>query len=314
MFFQTNEINNLLVCTYCQNKFVSVVKNLPCGFPICDLCALDIENKHIENNEFKCHKCNEIHAVPVGGFMNNMPLMQLLNIKPVKVFRGEKCELLKNLLNELKSKNNEFKMSISQCETTITDYCENLRYQITLSTESAIQHINKIRDSLMKEINDYETELIKNQHQHQHHAQHHNHNHNHQQHHVKQKWNEVSAEIDAFNDKWFDYLVQIELNEQEVENAYKRAVDLNHEIECLQKNMKNVIFSNRFMKFQENESFIKFNNYLGSFKFSNSFNNAKSKILIKRLTNKTELKEKTNKIIFFLENSDEILDYYDSKK
>ncbi len=50
MFFDTNQINDTLLCSKCEGK-VDIPKCLPCGEAICSLCETSIQV--LENNKYR---------------------------------------------------------------------------------------------------------------------------------------------------------------------------------------------------------------------------------------------------------------------
>ena len=65
-----------------------------------------------------------------------------------------------SLISQLKTLNQEFKHDLYQGPYLITEYCEKLRYEVFAATESAVEHLNKLNDSLIKAIDNYEKELL----------------------------------------------------------------------------------------------------------------------------------------------------------
>ena len=68
--------------------------------------------------------------------------------------------MTETLINQLRSLNHEFKFDLDQGRYLIAEYCNNLRYDVLTATESAIEHLNKLNDNLIKSIDQYENELL----------------------------------------------------------------------------------------------------------------------------------------------------------
>ena len=90
MFFQSTEINKLLVCSNCESKFIDIIKHTPCGNSLCIDCYNDIKLTLNEREEFKCKPCGQVHKMPKEGLPDSLLLMKMLNIKPISVYRNQK--------------------------------------------------------------------------------------------------------------------------------------------------------------------------------------------------------------------------------
>jgi len=76
MFFDSNEVNNLLNCKKCDGR-LDEPKILPCGNNICSHCISSIQvNKY---NEFECLVCKDKHEMPKNGLPFNTVLKDLLS-------------------------------------------------------------------------------------------------------------------------------------------------------------------------------------------------------------------------------------------
>ena len=68
--------------------------------------------------------------------------------------------MTESLINQLKALSQEFKVDLEHGRYLITEYCDKLRYDVFAATESAIEHLNKLNDNLIKSIDQYENELM----------------------------------------------------------------------------------------------------------------------------------------------------------
>ena len=100
MFFETNQVNDALLCIHCEER-LSEPKILPCGETICSLCETNI---HIIDKMYECLVCNKSHEMPEDGLPNNKLAFKMLSIKLTKVSRGEVFDSLIKLLDVLQEK------------------------------------------------------------------------------------------------------------------------------------------------------------------------------------------------------------------
>ena len=109
MFYEEDEINELLKCSICKIRFTDTIKNLPCGNAICMDCMNELNFKLSVDGHFECKCCQERHKMPKNGLQNNMPLMKLLKKQPKEISRSEKVDSLNELITQIASANKELK-------------------------------------------------------------------------------------------------------------------------------------------------------------------------------------------------------------
>ena len=83
MFFDTNKVNNALLCKQCEGR-LDIPKILPCGETICSYCEISIQVN--ENNMFDCLVCKDKHEMPKNGFLISKALSEILSIKLIRLF------------------------------------------------------------------------------------------------------------------------------------------------------------------------------------------------------------------------------------
>jgi len=93
MFYEENEINELIICPYCKNKYKDP-RLLPCGTSLCFDCIQLITR--IDAGNVKC-VCNQFHMIPVDGFFINTTLAKLVEKKPFEVYRGSLVKEFKQI-------------------------------------------------------------------------------------------------------------------------------------------------------------------------------------------------------------------------
>jgi hypothetical protein len=156
MYFETNQVNDVLLCQQCEGRLEGP-KILPCGETICLFCVSSIR---INYKMFDCLVCNEKHVKPKNGLLDNKVVMKILSVKPKKVFRGVAVDLLEKSLEEIYKKQRLIKHKIENSIDFVQEYCIDLRTEVQLKTEEAIQQINDISSEIIKEIYEYEKEII----------------------------------------------------------------------------------------------------------------------------------------------------------
>ncbi len=67
MFFETNQVNDALICINCEGR-LEEPKMLPCGETICSFC---VSSFNIVDKMFDCVLCKQKHDMPKNGLPNN---------------------------------------------------------------------------------------------------------------------------------------------------------------------------------------------------------------------------------------------------
>ena len=264
MFYQAKQIKRLLNCSICNERFIDEIKCLPCGESICDYCSSKI-NINETSREFKCQICNEMHFMPEKGLPNNVRLNKFLKLDEEKVSRGSEAEELTKSLNELENESEEFMFNLNKSkEQTIKDYCESLRIEIEISYDSAVEHLSRLKQTQLKQVNDYENELINNLKQN-----------NDQE--KEQEWLSFISEVNSFTKQCIDYLEQVKLDKKELIIANNRAFEMNNKLKEYQAELQSILFNKKLLQFELNGSFQNSNNYLGWINFYYISNKSKKK-------------------------------------
>jgi hypothetical protein len=140
-----------LKCSECNKIYVDP-RNLPCGDAACNKCI----ERHFdaEKNQLKCFGCAEIHSIPEKGFPVCKFIASLLEKVNAPTFKNKK---LGANLTEIKVKMDECKIE-AICEA-LNEHYESIRSQIEIKTESVMIEIEKSREILLKDIENYENEV-----------------------------------------------------------------------------------------------------------------------------------------------------------
>jgi hypothetical protein len=154
--YEEEEIDQELMCPSCLQKLQSP-RILPCGDSICFECILIDKNK---TELCKCPVCNEIHKIDVNSLPRIKILEKLLNKKPTEIDVIKTFKTLKEKLEVLSSNRDKLERYLNFPHEIIQDHCKGLLNQIDLTTEKAHRLVDRLSDSLINQVNEYEKECI----------------------------------------------------------------------------------------------------------------------------------------------------------
>ena len=160
MFYEQNQIDENLICPNCNEKFIEP-KMLPCGETICNNCITVITKN--KKDEFECPLCEEKHDLPSNkNFPTNKTVLKILKKQPKEIEHSDLIKNFKKSLNLMVEKVNEYENIVNDNGTDrINSHCFDLRQEVDLATEKLIDQIQDEREKLLKEINDFEADRIK---------------------------------------------------------------------------------------------------------------------------------------------------------
>ena len=156
MFYEENNISDLSNCSKC-NERLDEPRVLSCGDTICSLCQSTI---HVNNRQYMCIICDKSHFMPEEGLPVNKGLQKLLSRQPIQVYRSPAVESLQKGLGSIRKIMNSLLFSINNGVEKIQEECIELRNQVQLAAEQAIQQLNVFREEMLNEINQFENETI----------------------------------------------------------------------------------------------------------------------------------------------------------
>jgi len=131
MYFEKDLIESKFMCPSCKKKFEEPLL-LPCGESICKNCI----NAIIDSNELKCPFCANVHEKPEKGFPIQKLLLEIIKIKPIRIYRGGLYNQAEKLLADIETYTKDFIFVISNLDFKISNYCSEIREQIR------IKHVN----------------------------------------------------------------------------------------------------------------------------------------------------------------------------
>jgi hypothetical protein len=240
MFFESNQINDILLCEQCKGR-LDLPKILPCGKTVCSFCApLNLLSNTVDN-KFDCLVCKNKHEVPKYGFPNNEALLKLLSIKPIRISRGKLFDSLQKSLDDIRKKNSFIKHGIDNSNDLINEYCMDLRSEVQLKTEQAIEQINDLNKEIIDQIDEYEKELIKF---------------NNTNPKSFDDFNELVKELESFYNVNNEYLKQFVVDDEILLKSTAEATNLIKRADLELNNLKTIIFDGRFLMFEKNNDKI----------------------------------------------------------
>ena len=246
MFYEQSDIADLLRCEHCKQFYdeYEPPKILPCcEKTICGKCV-EIVQKNIKNNKFKCISCNEEDTMPRKGFLVNKQIAKLIEKQPKDIHRGDEAEKLKSNIKSLEETLKKYLFEIENGEYLIKEDCKELERQVQLAKEKRIEEIEKQTDVLLKQINGFQETCI-------------------------QKYNEMKEpeqkagglinEVNNVIQHNKTYLQQLTLRDNETINSNNKLKEIKDKLETKREQLKVKMFDNKSMKFEPNNTPIDVN-------------------------------------------------------
>ena len=287
MFYEEKEINELVKCPYCKNKY-NDPRILPCGLSMCYDC-IQLKANH-ENKTVSC-LCNQTHEIELNELIRNIGLAKISEKKANEVYRGAKVEELKQNLKTIKEKMDTFNNDVNIGRDKIIEYCNHVKNDVQLKTEKVIEAIKQHSFDILKQIDDYQNECLLN-------YDRSNSTHANYQ-------NDELKRSEEFYAKWNGYLASFSITENDISIANKESKRLIYTLDKKHDEYKCKLFGDPLMKFKESES--KIDSWLIGGVFHESFNLTQT---IKRINNKMN-KIHLRKYIKYVPDDDCFADSFD---
>ncbi len=250
MYFDEDKINNLLNCKHCQSR-LDEPRVLPCGEFCCSICFFTYIK--VINNEFECLVCKNKHEMPKSGLSISKPLLDMLSLKPNKISRGSAFDSLQVYLIDLKNIKDQLELMIVSSNDHVKEHCLDLRADVQLVTEKAIEKINDFNAEIIQEIDDFENGYIQ---------------YNNRNKPTLKLFNQRVEELDIFCNENSKYLKNFEINDDEAMKLNLAAAGLKKKAELDLVILKGEIFGGNVLKFYRNNDLNK--SILGATKVNNS--------------------------------------------
>jgi hypothetical protein len=234
MYYNQETIESELECKLCKNQF-NDPRLLPCGNTCCLSCIISIS---IEDRMFKCPCCESKHKAKDDP--NDYPvqntIVNLLNTTKMKIDSQfikldfeQKLEDFYQNLNDLSDKHDNLTEHLN-------NYCESLRCQILIKTDSFKEILNRQYEEALLKINEFEKEIT-------------------------EKWkleqesntNQINENRKIYNEMK-DYIFIKEPKRQDIEQAILKIKSNSTQIQNESERIKNSLFSLKLIP--NNEEFV----------------------------------------------------------
>ena len=279
MFYEENEISELLRCPYCKNKYHDP-RLIECGSSFCMPC-IELLTKS-DTNGFQCPVCDEFHEQPKKSYLKNTNLAKLCEKRANKVSRSPLADTFEGQLDELKSNMNKLAKENDKGADKIEEHCDELKNEVQLHLEESIESLKNQSLELIQKIDEYKNEA----------ALKFDTNHN-------LRLETFLIETRQFHEKWSDYLKQFEIDDEELRLASNEAKNLQNKIKKESAQLLSNILNSSVLKFKKStpifgslviddnkQSYIQAlnSNSMKSYNLSNTLYNI-SKVSFKLLSN-----------------------------
>ena len=273
MYYESNMVEDILKCSFCQVKFTKVVKLIPdCGNSICGTCYDNLRASLTPSNTYHCVECKTEHVMLKNGLGDNKGLLRMLQLKTKEKALNNKEKMLKGLVDGVQDKVRKLK-SLDEGEE-INAHCDELVKEVTEAIESATKHLNKLGNELLEQINRFRNEALNARKDSASSNQTHKRfkkadetptrptrapspkNH---------ELDELSAEIETFAKEWNEFFTQITktASEEEMEKAQCQVRDFEVKIKELESQLRGDLFNKQMLRFRLNSMFYQTNDHLG---------------------------------------------------
>lgn len=250
MYYKEDDINRFLNCPSCSQTFDDP-RLIPCGECLCNHCIQDMVIQ--ETNGFQCEFCSSFHQVPEEGFAPVKFLQKLKSKKPCEVYRSKTVEDFKTNLHKIKQTTEELEASYRISSDKLKEYCDFIRYDIELVTESIISEINMYRDTFINTVDSYEQDGLKNIESNSI---------------YKNDFESFMLNMNTFFSTWNQALKQHKIDETEVEKALVLSNNHLNKLNLDKNKLKFFQFNGKILKFKGNSENIN-SNVLGAINFEN---------------------------------------------
>lgn len=244
MFYKGDQLEQLLKCKRCKERYEKPKVISPCIQTICNNCVIELT----DNDEFNCFFCNVKHKVPDGGFKSDLNIEMLLQLKAEYVIQTSHVKELRTKLNDLCAIDEKMQFKMSNLEGELDEHCRLVRNQIDLVSEKKIEEINDMRVKCLKYVDSYKNDCISNI--------------NAKKSHLQSDQNSCKKFMADLN----DYLKEFQLDEQAVKRHIEETESKMLQLKDVIENLESIKFNDKKLLFQANDEPI---NYLtlGNFNF-----------------------------------------------
>jgi len=245
MFYEESQIDEILKCRECNQKF-DEPRILPCGSSVCTVCLGKISKtleKATHYDSFKCSVCQANHKILKDAeFPVNYHIQGLLQKFPVDIYRGDIIEKFKSNLKFIETGVRKMENDLKNSIDKVKEHFIEVRCDIDLATEAAIEQIKHHGNELIELANDYEKKTIAS---------------------IssidlkcKMEFEEQILQMHEFSSKNRDYLVKALISDNEVLERNKVALELKKNVDFQQRKLEALIFNKQKICFESNKKAI----------------------------------------------------------
>ncbi len=161
---------------------------------------------------------------------------------PTEVFRSDLDEKFKENLSQIEPKKVEVDGILLN---RVKEHCIELRLDVDLATETAIEEIRQPRDTIIKQIDDYEAKtfaLIQTEEK------------------TRNEFESSIKSMDEFSKEWRSYLTKAKIDEKEVEVSNEAALGLIMKEEREKRKLNSFVFNKKMILFVKNDKSVEMSN------------------------------------------------------
>ena len=154
MFYDHNQVEDLLSCLCCSNRYDLNVNRpllLPCYKTMCEICIKKRTFAFENSYQVSCFHCLSNHDLAENAQLPlplNESLIQLLKLKPVDVHKAELIRKLADLVKMIKQSFEELDFIECTSEQSFLNYFELIRSEVNKSVNYLIEQTLQYRDKL----------------------------------------------------------------------------------------------------------------------------------------------------------------------
>jgi len=196
--------------------------------------------------------CQEIHKNAV--FPVSLPLKSLMKFTPAEVYRSDLVEDFKLNLNKIQQKKSDLETCLETGVDKVKEHCIELRLDVDLATETAVEEIKQHRETVIKQINEYEENtisLIKNEEK------------------TKNEFKESINSMIKFTNEWKSYLTKAKIEDKQVTRKNFEAIEMIKKAEKDKRKLDSFIFNKKMIIFEKNKRAFEMGN-IGVVKFKST--------------------------------------------
>ena len=234
-------------CSFCKKNFIDVIKFIQdCMNSICCECYQAILDEAEHSWTFKCKICDIDHDLPKTGLSDDKRLLKMLQTRNKgKIEQAQSLRiLLGNMIMELNH------LELFEKNILVDEYSEKLEQSVRETADSAIRHIEHIKDQLIEQIRIYKEQNEQNNPD--------------VYYQLCNRRDELSINIRAFEDEWSQYFDRwdVQKTEAEIMTAQTQANDFSGLVQELLAKMVEVS-KGQLLEFKVNDAFFKETTQLG---------------------------------------------------